>query len=91
MFKICNNWNTVHKDIKHIKSNLMKNAYLSFVIDKVIKKYLDYKLSGNQNHLKDKSEVHYFKLPYFGNLSHNIKINFRNFAKSFVKKILTLS
>ena len=76
MFKICNNWNTVHKDIKNIKSNLMKNAYLPFVIGKVIKKYLDYKFSSNQNHLKDKSEVHYFKLPYIGNLSHNIKINF---------------
>ena len=73
MFKICNNWNSFQNDIENIKSNLIKNAYLPFLIDKVIEKYLDYKFSTNQNQLKDISEVHYFKLPYIGNLSHHIK------------------
>ena len=58
-FKICNNWNSFHNDIENIKSNLIKNAYLPFLIDKVIKKYLDYKFSVNRNQLKDKSDVHY--------------------------------
>ena len=48
-FKICNNWNSFHNDIENIKSNLIKNAYPPFLIDKVIKKYLDYKFSSNQN------------------------------------------
>ena len=30
----------------------------TFLIDKVIKKYLDYKFSSTQNQLKDKSDVH---------------------------------
>ena len=59
---MCNNWNSFHNDIKNIKSNLMKNAYPPFLINKVIKKYLDYKFSFNQNQLKDTSDVHYFKL-----------------------------
>ena len=80
-FKICNNWNSFHNDIENIKSNLIKNTYPQFLIDKVIKKYLDYKFSTNQNQLKDTSDVHYFKLPYIGNLH----------TKSFVKEILTLS
>ena len=81
-FKICNNWNSFHNDTENIKSNLIKNACPPFLIDKVIKKYLNCKFSSNQNQLKDTSDVHYF---------HTIsKINFRNFAKSFVKKILTL-
>ena len=63
-FKICNNWNSFHNDIENIKSNLIKNAYPPFLIDKVIKKYLDYKFFSNQNQLKNKSDVHYFKLPY---------------------------
>ena len=42
-------------------------------MDKVIKKYLDYKFSSNQNQLNGKSDVHYFKLPYISNLSHHIK------------------
>ena len=75
-FKICSNWNSFHNDIENIKSNLIKNAYRPFLINKFIKKYLDYKFSSDQNQLKDKSDVHYFKLA---------------FAKSFVKKILTLS
>ena len=73
-FKICNNWKSFYNNIENIKSNLVKNAYLPFLIDKVIKKYFDYKFSSNQNQLKDKSDVHYFKLPYIDNLSHHIKI-----------------
>ena len=46
-FKICNNWNSFHNDIESIKSNLIKNAYLPFLIDKIIKKYLNYKFSSN--------------------------------------------
>ena len=90
-FKICNKWKSFHNDIENIKSNLIKNAYPPFLIDKIIKKYLDYKFPSNQNQLKNKFDVHYFKLLYINNLSHHIKIKFRNFAKSFVKKILTIS
>ena len=53
LFKICNNWSSFHNDIQNIKSNLIENAYPPFLIDKVIKKYLDYKFSSNQNQLKD--------------------------------------
>ena len=52
---------------------LIENTYPLFLIDKVIKKYLNYKFSSNQNQLKDTSDVHYFKLLYIGNLSHHIK------------------
>ena len=74
-FKVCNNWKSLHNDIENIKSNLIKNAYLPFLIDKVIKKVLDNKFSYKQNQLKGKSDVNYFKLPYIGNLSHHIKNN----------------
>ena len=85
LFKICNNWNSFHNDIENIKSNLIKNAY-PFLIDKVIKKYFDYKFSSNQNQLKDKSDVHYFKLPYIGNLSHHIKNKLSKLCKEFCKE-----
>ena len=66
--KICNNWNSFHNDKENIKSSLIKNAYPPYLINKVIKKYIDYKFSSNQNQLQDKSEAHYFKLSYIGNL-----------------------
>ena len=64
-FKIYNNWNSFHNDIENIKSNIIKNVYLPFLIDKVIKKGLDYKFSSNQNQLKDTPDIHYFKLPIY--------------------------
>ena len=83
---ICNNWNSFHNDIENIKPNLITNAYPPFLIDKVIKKYLDYKFSCNQNQLKDKSDVDYFKLPYIGNLSHHIKNKLSKLCKEFCKE-----
>ena len=85
-FKICNNWNSFHNDIENIKSNLIKNAYPPFLIDKVIKKYLDYKFSSYQNQLKDTPDVHYFKLPYIGNLSHHINNKLSKLYKEFFKE-----
>ena len=85
-FKICNNWNSFHNDIENIKSNLIKNAYPPFLIDKIIKKYLDYKFSSKQNQLKDKCDVHYFKLSHVGNLSHHIKNNLSKLCKEFRKE-----
>ena len=85
-FKICNNWNSSHKDIESIKFNLIKNAYPSFLIDKVIKKYLDQKFSSNQNQLKDTSDVYSYKLPYLGNFSHHIKNKLSRLCKEFCKE-----
>ena len=85
-FEICNKWNSTHNDIENIKYNLIRNAYPPFLIDKGIKKYLDYKLSSNQNQLKDKSHVHYFKLSYIDNLSHYVKNKLSKLCKEFCKE-----
>ena len=90
MLKICNNWKSFHNDIENIKPNLIKNAYLPFLINKVIKKYLDYKFSSNQTQVKDKSDVHYFKLPYIGNLSYHIKNKLSKLSKEFCKENLNI-
>ena len=85
-FTISNSWNSFHNDIEKIKSNLVKNAYPPFLIDKVIKMYLDYKFSSNQTQSKGKSDVDYFKLPYIGNLSHHIKNKLSKLSKEFCKE-----
>ena len=84
--KTFNIWNSFHNDIENIKSNLIENAYAAFLMDKVIRKYLDYKFSRNQNQLKDKSGIHYFKLPYMGNLSHHLKNKLSKLWKEFCKE-----
>ena len=57
----------------------------SFLINKVIKKYLIYKFSSNQNQLKDTSDVYYFNLPYIDNLSQHIKNKLLKPCKEFCK------
>ena len=49
LFKTCNSWNSFYNDIESIKSNLIKNSYSPFLINKVTKKYLDYKFSSDEN------------------------------------------
>ena len=85
-FKTCNSWNAFHNDIEKIKSKLFGNAYPPFLINKVIGKYLGHRFSSNQNLLKDTSDVYYFKLPYFGKLSHHIKNKLSKLWKEFCKE-----
>ena len=82
--------NSFHNDIENIKSNLIKNAYPPFLIDKVIKKCLNNKFSCNQYQLKDIYDVHYFKLLYISNLSHHIKSKFSKLCKEFCKETLNI-
>ena len=88
---ICNNWNSFHNDIENIKFNVIKNAYPPFLIDKSLK--ITSIISFLVTKISQKTHLTFITLNY--NISatfHTIsKINFRNFAKSFVKKILTLS
>ena len=55
-------------------------------MDKVIKKYHNYKFSSNQNQLKDTSDVHYIELPYIRNLTHHIKNKLSKLCKEFFKE-----
>ena len=82
------NWNSVQNDIENIKSNLINNAYPAFLLDKDIRNYFDYKFFSNRSQLKEKSDVHFFKLPYSGNSSHHIKNKLSKLCKEFGKKIL---
>ena len=90
-FKNCNNWNSFHSNIENNKSNLIKNAYPPFLIDKVFKKYLNHKFSSNKNKLEDTSDVYYFKLPYIRNLSHHIKNKLPKLCKEFCKENFNIS
>ena len=48
--------------------------------------YIGYKFSSNQNQSNDKSDVHYFKFIYIGNVSHHIKNNVLKLCKEFCKE-----
>ena len=68
------------------KMSLWCSKKEKFLIDKVTKKYLDHKLSSNQNQLKETSNVYNFKLPHIGNPSHHIKNKLSKLWKEFRKE-----
>ena len=45
---------------------------------------------SNQNQLKDKFDIHYFKVPYIGNVSHHIKNKLSKLCKEFCKENLNI-
>ena len=73
-----------------IKFNLTRNAYRPFLIDKVIKKYLNYKFSSNQSQFRDTSGVHFIRLSYIGNLWHHNKNELSRLWKEFCKKTFSI-
>ena len=46
--------------------------------------------SSNQNQLKDTSVVHYFKLPYIGNLLHHVKNKLWKLCREFCKENINI-
>ena len=85
-FKICNNWNYFHTDIESIISNLIKNAYPQFLIDKVINTISFLVTKINWKHIWRTHSNKYYKLPYIGNLSHHNKNKLSKLCKEFCKE-----
>ena len=75
-FKICNNWNSFHNDIETLSLSFLKvHIYPLFLINKVIKKFLNHTFSSNQDQFKDTFDVYYFKDPIPDDLKSKFKIN----------------
>ena len=63
----------------------MPRTYVNYIFIKPIKRCVSQN-QNNQNQLKYKSYVHYFKLAYIGNLSHHIKNKLSKLCKEFCKE-----
>ena len=70
VYKINNTWPGFYDDISKIKDVLKRNSYPPFILDKIIKTYID-KIHYNNN--KVSSEVSSdFKLPCIGKYSEQV-------------------
>ena len=79
-FKICNTWITVWKN----SDFLLHNSFPEKVIHCNIKEYLDAKLSESRTEERS-TEINYFKLPYVGAHSNNIKNPLHRMYKNLCK------
>ena len=56
-----------------IEDVLKRNSYPSFILDKIIKAYIDKIRYKNNKVLSDVNKLRYFKLPYIGKYSEQVQ------------------
>ena len=76
-FEIYNNWNSFQNDMENIKSNLFKNAYPPFLIDKVIT--LDYQISANFHTIPKKKKKLELSKEFCKNIFNNNSFKIKNY------------
>ena len=81
VYHICNSKIAFDKNINELKEILKKNLYPIKLIDKEVRKYLDKKLSV-ENEVEEKPKLNYYKLPYIG--------KFSQFAQRKIKELSSL-
>ena len=74
IYKINNTWNGFHNDIKTLGHYLSRNLFPKRFFETNIKKFLNHKFSDNKKEEEIRSEIRYFRLPYIGRKSAEVKI-----------------
>ena len=67
-YKINNTWPGFHEDVSKIKDVLKRNSYPPFILDKIIKAYMN-QIHYNNKVSSEVNKLRYFKLPYIGKYS----------------------
>ena len=86
-FKINNTWHGFDLDIKKMTSFLCKNMFPIKMVEDIIRKYLNKKMTENVVLENDKKEIRisYLKLPYIGIYSGVAKQNLQKLLKRYCK------
>ena len=78
-FPICNSYLKIDSEFQSIKTTLMKNEYPSRFIDRYIRQFLNKKFSQHSKTQTQTCNYFIFKLPYLGDISHNIEKELQQF------------
>ena len=90
VYKINNCWVGLHLDVKRLIFLLQKNCFPSWVIDKIIYRYLSKKMNPpltgqNASSNSGKTSSHSYKLPYVGRFSKITQTKLRQLLKRYCK------
>jgi len=87
-FKINNTWFGFHVDLENIKHILQKNLYPNYLIDNIVKTYLNKHCCPNENNSTNKSDnVRYYRLPFTGKFSEQLQNKLNNLIKKYCKSV----
>ena len=82
-YKIDNTWPGFHDDVSKIKDVLKRNSYPPFILDKIIKAYIN-KIHYNNNKVSSEiNKLRYFKLPYIGKYSEQVQKKITKLCKQY--------
>ena len=90
-FKISSSWFLFHEAVVKIKHYLEKNHYLLRFVDKQVKFFLENEINEKSVSANATNDlVQYYKLPYIGHISIDVKCRINRFV-NFIVKVYTLS
>ena len=82
-YKISNTWPGFHDDVTKIKDVLKRNCYPPFILDKIMKAYIN-KIHDNNNKVSSEvNKLRYFKLPYIGKCSEQVQKKITKLCKQY--------
>ena len=85
-YEISSSWTSFNEEISNVKHLLMKNMYPSYLIDKLVERFLHKRFStNNYNAVKESKTTLYHKLPYIGSFSNNTKKKIKELCKKCCK------
>ena len=82
-YKINNSWPGFHGDVSKIKDVYKRDSYPPFILDKIVKAYVN-KIHYNNNKVSSEiNKLRYFKLPYIGNYSEQVQKKITKLCKQY--------
>ena len=82
-YKINNTWPRFYDDATKIKDVLKRNSYPPFILDKIIKAYINYINCNNNKVSSEFNKLQYFKLPYIGKYSEQVQKKITKLCKQY--------
>ena len=86
-YAICSNYHLLHNEFVFLKQFFSANGYPKFLIESMIKSFLNYKLDSPHPITTVSRKPIYFSLPYFGHTSVQMKIYLCNLISEYFPHI----
>src|SRR6267154_985616 len=82
-FRLCSNWNIFHLEINCVRSMLLRNAYPSWLLDRIIKNSVSYFINPNVKFGPSKDRL-YIGMPFLGKSTDGLRKSIKEICKLFI-------
>ena len=82
-YHLCSSWRLFHIEISTLRSMLLRNAYPSYVLDRIIKRSITYFMQPSVKYGPHKERV-YIGLPFLGKMTDQLRNSIKQINKQFM-------